>query len=60
MRGLPLAPELEQFFQELTKTSLAEQRRIEAADTLDFETYRRKYLAHDTLIIGQPRFREDR
>jgi glutamate--cysteine ligase len=60
LRGLPLAREVEQFFQGLTKKSLAEQHRIEAADTLDFETYRRKYLAHDTLIIGQPRYREDR
>ena len=60
LRGLPFAPELEHSFEELTRKSLAEQHRIEAADTLDFETYRQKYLAHDTLIIGQPRYREDR
>src|SRR5712671_4548709 len=60
LRGMPWPPELEEFFEELTEKSLAEQRRIEAADSLDFETYRRKYLAHDTLIIGQPRYRENR
>jgi glutamate--cysteine ligase len=60
LRGMPWPPELEELFEELTEKSLAEQRRIEAADSLDFETYRRKYLAHDTLIIGQPRYREDR
>jgi hypothetical protein len=48
------------YFEGLAKKSLAEQRRIEAADQLDFETYRQKYLAHDTLIIGDHRYREDR
>jgi glutamate--cysteine ligase len=60
LRGMPWPPKLEEFFEDLTGKSLAEQRRIEAADTLDFETYRKRYLAHDTLIIGQPRYREDR
>jgi glutamate--cysteine ligase len=60
LRGMPWSPELERFFESLAEKSLAEQRRIEAADTLDFETYRQKYLAHDTLIIGQPRYRENR
>jgi glutamate--cysteine ligase len=60
LRGLPLPREVEQFFEGLAKKSLAEQRRIEAADKLDFETYRQKYLAHDTLVIGEPRYREDR
>jgi glutamate--cysteine ligase len=60
LRSLPLPRDVEQYFEELTRKSLAEQRRIEAADSLDFETYRQKYLAHDTLIIGRPRYREDR
>jgi glutamate--cysteine ligase len=60
LRGMPWPADQEQFFEELTKKSIAEQLRIEAADTLDFEAYRKKYLAHDTLIIGQPRYREDR
>ena len=59
-RGMPWPADQEEFFEELTKKSIAEQLRIEAADTLDFEAYRKKYLAHDTLIIGQPRYREDR
>jgi glutamate--cysteine ligase len=60
LRGMPLAPEVLRHFEALTQKSLAEQRRIEASDRLDFETYRQKYLAHDTLIIGEPRHREDR
>ena len=60
LRGLPLAPAVQKRFERLAEKSLAEQAQIEAADKLDFETYRQKYLAHDTLIIGQPRFREDR
>jgi len=60
LRGMPLPPDVLRHFEALTKKSLAEQRRIEASDRLDFETYRQKYLAHDTLIIGEPRHREDR
>ncbi len=60
LRGLPYPPQTERRFGELARRSLEEQQRIEAADKLDFETYRRGYLAHDTLIIGEPRFREDR
>jgi glutamate--cysteine ligase len=60
VRGLPIPEEVSRRFEELAKDSLAQQRRIESADMLDFETYRRKYLAHDTIIIGQPRIREDR
>ncbi len=60
LRGMPWSADLEESFESLTEKSLAERQRIEAADTLDFETYRKKYLAHDTLIIGQPRYRENR
>ena len=60
LRGMPLPDEVARHFEELTRKSLEEQRRIESADRLDFETYRKKYLAHDTLIIGAPRYREDR
>jgi glutamate--cysteine ligase len=51
LRSMPLAEDAAQFFDGLARKSLAQQRRIESADTLDFETYRRKYLADDTLII---------
>ena len=60
LRGLPLAEDVVKAFEAMAAKSLAEQKRIEAADTLDFETYRRKYLSHDTLIIGEPRYRPDR
>ncbi len=60
LRGMPLPADVVRDFEGLTKQSLAEQQRVEAADALDFESYRRKYLAHDTLIIGEPRLREER
>jgi glutamate--cysteine ligase len=60
LRGLPLPPEVEKRFEAMTRKSLEIQQRIEASDKLDFEAYRQKYLAHDTLTIGAPRFREDR
>jgi glutamate--cysteine ligase len=60
LRSMPLPDDVARYFEELTRKSLEEQRRIESADRLDFETYRKKYLAHDTLIIGAPRYREDR
>ncbi len=51
LRSLALPEDVAHLFDGLGKKSLAQQRRIESADTLDFETYRQKYLAHDTLII---------
>src|SRR5581483_2345561 len=51
LRTLPLPDDVAHLFEGLAKKSIASQKRIEAADTLDFETYRQKYLAHDTLII---------
>jgi glutamate--cysteine ligase len=51
LRNLPLSADVAHLFDGLAKKSLATQKRIESADTLDFETYRQKYLAHDTLII---------
>ena len=60
LRGLPLADDVVASFEAMAAKSLAEQERIESSDTLDFEAYRRKYLSHDTLIIGEPRYRPDR
>ena len=60
LRGLPLAPQALLAFEALAEKSLAEQKRIEAADTLDFESYRKRYLSHETLVIGEPRYRADR
>jgi glutamate--cysteine ligase len=43
--GLPLAPEVADRFARLAGESTAEQRRVEAADTVPFETYREQYLS---------------
>jgi glutamate--cysteine ligase len=42
---LPLAPEVAARFAALAEESIREQARIEAADTLSFETYRQRYLS---------------
>ena len=60
LRGLPFAPRAQQEFEALAVKSLADQKRIEASDTLDFESYRKRYLSHETLVIGEPRYRPDR
>jgi glutamate--cysteine ligase len=42
---LPLSEEVASRFALQAQESIAEQRRIEAADTVPFETYRQQYLA---------------
>jgi glutamate--cysteine ligase len=49
IRHLPLAAEVQDQFAKLAKESLEEQRQIEAADTMPFETYRQQYLAPERL-----------
>ncbi len=49
----PLTADEQAHFMALTQRSVAEQREIEAADTLPFEQYRRQYLSPDRL--GLPR-----
>jgi glutamate--cysteine ligase len=51
LRGLPLSAEATQRFARLAEESLAEQGRIEAADTVDFETFRKQYLSPDLLKV---------
>ena len=51
LRALPLAADVARRFEAMAAQSLDAQRRIEQADTLDFETYRRKYLSHDMLVV---------
>ncbi|OGB66056.1 MAG: glutamate--cysteine ligase [Burkholderiales bacterium RIFCSPLOWO2_12_FULL_64_99] len=46
---LPFPREIEAHFTQLAAKSIEEQRRIEAADTLPFEAFRRAYLAAETL-----------
>jgi glutamate--cysteine ligase len=43
--GRLLPAEVQERFSRLAEESLAQQRRIEAEDNMDFETYRQKYLA---------------
>jgi len=49
LRELPLAPEVEAGFARLAAESIAEQRAIEAADDVPFETYRQRYLSPERL-----------
>jgi len=51
LRGLPLDPKIEQRFAHLAGESLAEQKRIEAGDKVDFETFRKQYLSPDLLKV---------
>ncbi len=60
LRGLELPAEVAREFEALAKKSVEDQHRIEASDSMEFEAYRQKYLDRDTLVIGQPRYREDR
>ncbi len=46
-----LAPEVRERFSRLAAESLDKQREVEAADTVDFETFRRGYLAHESLTV---------
>ena len=49
LQALPLAAEAEARYARMAEESLASQRRIEAADSVPFETYRRQYLSRDLL-----------
>jgi glutamate--cysteine ligase len=51
LRGLPFDPKTDARFVHLAAESIAEQRRIEAADKVDFETFRRNYLSPELLRI---------
>jgi len=49
LRDQPLPPEVEARYAAMAEESLAARRRIEAADNIPFETYRRQYLSKDLL-----------
>lgn len=51
MLALPLPADVSTHMAELATESLAEQARIEAADTMPFEIYRRQYLAPERLRL---------
>src|SRR5207302_1819348 len=49
LRSEPLPAEVEARFARLAEESIRKQGEIEAADRVDFETYRQKYLSHESL-----------
>jgi glutamate--cysteine ligase len=49
--GLPFSAAQQAAFEELTRQSIAEQKKIEAADTLPFEIYRQQYVSPERLGI---------
>ena len=49
--ALPFPEPLQRRFERLAVESLAEQARIEAADTMDFETFRRHYVAPERMAV---------
>ncbi len=51
LRGEPLSAEIEARFTHLAEDSIAKQREIEAADKVDFETYRQRYLSPESLRV---------
>ncbi len=51
LRALELPREARERFARLADESLMEQRELEAADEVDFETFRQRYLAHDSLRV---------
>ena len=51
MLSLPLPAPVDEHLAALARESIAEQARIEAADTMPFETYRRQYLAPERLRL---------
>jgi glutamate--cysteine ligase len=50
LREWPLSAQVDSAFRRMAAASLAEQRAIEAADTLDFEAYRQRYLSPERLL----------
>jgi glutamate--cysteine ligase len=47
--GIPLKSEVEERFARLARESIDKQKKIEAADSVDFETYRKRYLNPELL-----------
>ena len=51
LKALELPREVRERFARLADESLLEQREIEQSDAVDFETFRQRYLAHDSLRV---------
>jgi glutamate--cysteine ligase len=50
LREWPLSAEVDARFRRMAAASLAEQKAIEAADTVDFEAFRQRYLSPERLL----------
>jgi len=51
LQSEPLPPEAEARFARAAEESIRKQQEIEAADRVDFETYRQQYLSHESLRV---------
>jgi glutamate--cysteine ligase len=51
LKALELPREVRERFSRLADESLEQQRELERADEIDFETFRQRYLAHDSLRV---------
>jgi glutamate--cysteine ligase len=51
LQHLELPKEVREHFARLASESILEQRELEAADAADFETFRQRYLAHESLQV---------
>ncbi|MES2977043.1 MAG: glutamate--cysteine ligase [Pseudomonadota bacterium] len=49
--ALPWSPQLQAEFEEMSRVSVEEQRKIENADTMPFEIYRQQYVSADRLNV---------
>jgi len=52
--GLPFSSEQQAAFEALTRESIAEQKKIEASDTMPFEIYRQQYISPERLGVPRP------
>jgi glutamate--cysteine ligase len=51
LRSTPMPADAERYFVRLAEKSLEEQKKIEASDSVDFETYRARYLSPELLKL---------
>lgn len=54
LQSLPLSPDELTQFNELTRQSVVEQKKIEAINAIPFESYRQQYLSAERLVVAAP------
>ena len=52
-QGLPFSSEQQAHFKQLSQQSLADQKKIEASDSMSFEQYREQYVSADRLNVAE-------